>query len=145
MPRLWPACSWMSAIALISSAVFCPRLIAAQFTLMPLPAHITQETGEFSIDGGFRVAFEGYTEPRLEHAVERFRTNLTRETGILHFPETSSATQATFTIRTTGTSAPVQQLAKTSPIIWRSRRTAFCLLHPIRSASCTACRHFCNW
>ena len=78
---------------------------------MPLPAHLTQESGQFSLGGGFRVVFEGYTEPRLERAVERFRTNLTRKTGILHFPE-SSPTQPVFTIRTTAPSAPVQQLGE---------------------------------
>jgi hexosaminidase len=78
---------------------------------MPLPAHLTPGTGQFSIDGGFRVVFEGYTEPRLERAVERFRLNLTRKTGILHFPESSPA-QPAFTIRTTMASAPVQQLGE---------------------------------
>jgi hexosaminidase len=78
---------------------------------MPLPAHITKETGQFSIDGGFRIVFEGYTEPRMERAVERFRTNLTRKTGILHFPEASPA-QPAFTIRTTAPSAPIQQLGE---------------------------------
>ena len=53
---------------------------------MPLPAHLTRESGQLSIDGGFRVVFEGYTEPRLERAVERFRTNLARKTGTLYLP-----------------------------------------------------------
>ena len=111
MPRLWSARSWISAIALVSSTIASPGLMAAQTSLMPLPAHLTQETGQFSIDGGFRVMFEGYTEPRLERAVERFRINLTRKTGILHFPESSPA-QPAFTIRTTMASAPVQQLGE---------------------------------
>jgi hexosaminidase len=91
MPRPWSARSWMSAIALISSTTFSPGLIAAQAPLMPMPAHVTQETGQFSIDRGFRIVLEGYTESRLERAVERFRINLTRETGILHFPDASPA------------------------------------------------------
>ncbi|HEY2468897.1 MAG TPA: family 20 glycosylhydrolase, partial [Terracidiphilus sp.] len=116
MPKLWSARLWMSAIALLSSAIAGPGLIAAQTpaaqpSLMPLPAHLTPGTGQFSIDGGFRVVFEGYTEPRMERAVERFRINLTRKTGILHFPESSPA-QPAFTIRTTMASAPVQQLGE---------------------------------
>jgi hexosaminidase len=86
-------------------------MAAQQIPLMPLPAHLTQETGQFSIDGGFRVVFEGYTEPRLERAVERFRANLTRKTGILHFPESSPA-QPVFTIRTTASSNSVQRLGE---------------------------------
>ena len=111
MPRLWAARLWMSAIALVSSTIANPSLMAAQSSLMPLPAHLTKESGQFPIDGGFRVVFEGYTEPRLERAVDRFRTNLTRKTGILHFPESSPA-QPVFTIRTTAPSAPVQQLGE---------------------------------
>jgi hexosaminidase len=103
--------TWLSAIALVSSTIASPGLMAAQTSLMPLPAHLTQETGQFPIDGGFRVVFEGYTEPRLERAAERFRTNLTRKTGILHFPESSPA-QPVFTIRTTASSTPVQQLGE---------------------------------
>ena len=111
MPRLWSARSWMSAIVLVSSTIASPGLMAAQTSLMPLPAHLTQESGQLSINGGFRVVFEGYKEPRLDRAVERFRTNLARKTGILYFPE-SSPTQPVFTIRTTSPSAPVQQLGE---------------------------------
>jgi hexosaminidase len=101
----------VSAITLTLSAVFSPVIAAAQLPLMPLPAHVTKETGQFSIDGGFRIVFEGYTEPRMERAVERFRANLARETGILYFPESSPA-QPAFTIRTTAPSAPIQQLGE---------------------------------
>ena len=144
MPRLWSARSWMSAIALVSFTIASPGLMAAQVPLMPLPAHLTQETGQFPIDGGFRVVFEGYTEPRLERAVDRFRTNLTRKTGILHFPESSPA-QPVFTIRTTASSASVQQLGEDESYHLEWSHRASHLRRPIRSASCTVCRHFCNW
>jgi hexosaminidase len=111
MRRLCSARSWILAISLFFSAVANPGLLSAQVPLMPLPAQLTHETGQLSIGGGFRVVFEGYTEPRLERAVERFRTNLARKTGILYFPEPSPA-QPVFTIRTTAPSAPVQLLGE---------------------------------
>ena len=78
---------------------------------MPLPAHAVQGSGQFHVDGGFSIVFEGYQEARLEHARDRFMANLTRETGILHFP-VSSANTPQFVIKTAGASAPVQQLGE---------------------------------
>ncbi|MGI8772915.1 MAG: beta-N-acetylhexosaminidase [Acidobacteriaceae bacterium] len=79
--------------------------------MMPLPAHAAQGSGSFLIDDGFQMVFEGHTEPRLDRARQRFLTNLTRETGILHWPP-STAGQSQFIIRTAGPSAPVQQLGE---------------------------------
>src|ERR1700727_934322 len=40
--------------------------------LMPLPAQVKPGTGEFLINNGFGNALEGYQEPRLERAKQRF-------------------------------------------------------------------------
>jgi len=79
--------------------------------IMPLPAHAVEGTGSFPIDGGFQIVFEGHTEPRLERARDRFLANLTRETGILHWPP-PSATQPQFVIKTVGPSAEVEKLGE---------------------------------
>jgi hexosaminidase len=79
--------------------------------MMPLPAHAVQGAGSFQIDGGFELVIEGYTEPRLERARDRFLVNLERETGILHFP-VESGSRPRFVIRTAGPSAPVQELGE---------------------------------
>ena len=83
----------------------------ASLSIMPLPAHVISGTGQFRINTGFEVVFEGYKEPRLEHARDRFLVNLTRETGILHFPVPSSSTPR-FVIKTAEPSSPVQQLGE---------------------------------
>jgi len=78
---------------------------------MPLPAHAVAGTGSFKIDPGFQIVFEGYKEPRLERARDRFLATLASETGILHLPPPSPA-QPQFAIETTGPSAPVQQVGE---------------------------------
>ncbi len=83
----------------------------ATLPVMPLPAQAVMGDGSFKIDGGFSIVFEGYTEPRLERAKERFLANLSRETGILHFPP-STAAQPEFVIRTAGASAKVEELGE---------------------------------
>jgi hexosaminidase len=79
--------------------------------IMPLPAHAVAGTGNFPIDGGFRIVFEGHTEPRLERARDRFLKNLSRETGIFQWPP-ASPSQPQFIIKTAGPSAEVEKLGE---------------------------------
>jgi hexosaminidase len=77
--------------------------------LMPLPQQATPGTGEFVINNGFGIAFEGYQEPRLERAKQRFLNILSRQTGIPLWRE-AALNQPAFFIKTGGASAVVQQL-----------------------------------
>ena len=77
--------------------------------LMPLPQHATPGTGEFVINNGFGIALEGYQEPRLERAKQRFLNILSRETGIPLWTE-AQLNQPIFFIKTGGPSAAVQQV-----------------------------------
>src|ERR1700761_493365 len=77
--------------------------------LMPLPFKATAGTGEFIVNNGFGITFEGYQEPRLERAKLRFLTILSRQTGIPLWQE-AQLNQPSFFIKTGGPSAPVQQL-----------------------------------
>src|SRR5665213_3774163 len=81
----------------------------APLSIMPLPAHAVQGQGEFMIDGTFGIKLEGYTEPRLVRARQRFLDTLSRETGIPLWRE-AQFNQPKFTIETAGSSATVQQL-----------------------------------
>jgi hexosaminidase len=76
---------------------------------MPLPAEVKPGTGEFFINNGFGVTLEGYQEPRLERAKERFLKILSRETGIPLFVE-AQYNKPQFVIKTGGASTPVQQV-----------------------------------
>src|ERR1700734_156247 len=78
---------------------------------LPLPEHITQGSGSLVIDRGLQISFEGFTEPRLERARDRFLMQLSRETGILRWPK-SLPNQPRFVIHAEHASEPVEQLGE---------------------------------
>src|SRR5215471_922888 len=63
---------------------------AGKVSLMPMPAKAQTGPGEFLIDKSVAIAVRGPAEPRLQHAVERSRANVSRRTGILFEPQTGS-------------------------------------------------------
>ena len=77
--------------------------------LMPMPSHVEAGDGQFLIDGALTVSFDGYTEPRLLLARERFYDTLARETGII-FPKERPSGAGVFVIKSGGASKPVQEL-----------------------------------
>jgi len=97
------------------TATFCSQAQTSQapatLPLMPLPASLTSGQGEFRIDGQFGVVLEGFKDPRLERARQRFLDTLNRETGIPFSRETPS-NEARFEIQTKGPGAVVQQLGE---------------------------------
>lgn len=90
---------------------YAPLQGQATLPVMPLPAHTTMGKGSLLIDHGLRITFEGTTEPRLERARDRFFTQLSRETGILNWPE-SSTSQPLFVIQTAHAAQAIQQLGE---------------------------------
>jgi len=83
----------------------------SSLAMMPMPAHVVPGEGEFPINGNFGIALEGYKEPRLERARQRFLNTLSRETGIPLWRE-ASFNPPNFIVRTGGPSASVQQLGE---------------------------------
>jgi hexosaminidase len=79
--------------------------IACAQDLMPVPAALTRGSGTLAIDAGFRIALEGYREPRLGAAAARTVARLSRQTGIL-IRGTDAA--ARLVVECKGASAPVQ-------------------------------------
>jgi hexosaminidase len=55
---------------------------AAAPALMPLPVKVETAAGKLAIDGSFSVAATGYTDLRLESAINRFAARVSRQTGI---------------------------------------------------------------
>ena len=104
--------------SLLSLALLCaaiPSLAHGQSSsalpIMPLPASAIPGQGEFVVDGQFSVSFDGFTEPRLLRARERFLDTLTRETGIPFLRESTAGT-ARFQVHTGGPSKVIQQLGE---------------------------------
>src|ERR1035437_3168253 len=55
---------------------------AAAPLLMPLPVKVETAPGKLAIDGTFGVAATGYSDRRLELALDRFAARVSRQTGI---------------------------------------------------------------
>jgi hypothetical protein len=49
---------------------------------MPVPAHLEIGTGQLVVDSGFQVGISGYSDARLEAAVERTLVRLERRLGV---------------------------------------------------------------
>ena len=78
--------------------------------LLPVPKAVTRGVGELSLDAGFSVRIEGYAEPRLVQAKERFLIVLSRETGITVWKPSDSSTW--LKIVAAGPSKPLQQVGE---------------------------------
>ena len=55
---------------------------AATPALMPLPVRVETAPGKLAVDGSFSVAATGYSDVRLESALNRFVARVSRQTGI---------------------------------------------------------------
>jgi hexosaminidase len=77
---------WMRRLALfVLCGMMCPVMTSAQqpkLNLMPLPATAQTGSGSLRVDSSFTVALTGYTEPRLDRAVERFLRQLALQTAL---------------------------------------------------------------
>jgi hexosaminidase len=80
--------SFLASLAIIY--LICVSTAGARFErgthdLMPAPKSISFNQGKLYLDGGFRAALTGYSEPRLHRAVDRLFRRLTLQTGIPFF------------------------------------------------------------
>ncbi len=71
---------WRRGLA--AFAVFTNLAAAAEIGLMPWPAKLLPGNGSLPIDASFGVSTSGYSDTRLEAAIARLITRLSRETGI---------------------------------------------------------------
>ncbi len=78
-----------SLIAVLFSflASFAAAQTQPQLNLMPMPASVQQGTGQLAINQSFSVAVTGSRDGSLEGAVQRFTTQLSRQTGIPFRPK----------------------------------------------------------
>ncbi len=67
-------------------------------------------TGVLLIDGSFSVELEGYREPRIDRAVQRFLHDLSHVTGIPMRNQAINRTNATLVIRAEHASKPIQDV-----------------------------------
>lgn len=96
-------------------ALLNPRFTGAQQqapNLIPVPASVQPGTGSLRVDSSFAVALTGYTEPRLERAVERFLHQLARQTALPLNLKPAKSSQATLVVRTDHASKEIQEVGE---------------------------------
>jgi hexosaminidase len=70
---------------------------------MPLPVKVEIASGKLTIDGSFSVAATGYSDLRLESALNRFAARISRQTGIpMLAARPSDASRATLRVECAG-------------------------------------------
>src|ERR1700727_296882 len=79
---------------------------------MPWPSSVQQGSGQLRVDASFTVALTGHPDPRLEHSVARFLTQLNRETAFPNLAKGATSGKATLTIHTDHPSKEIQELGE---------------------------------
>jgi hexosaminidase len=105
---------WVEAVCFFgfSLALYSTQAQAQQTTqlqLMPVPANVQVGSGVLRIDGSFSASLTGYTEPRLDRAVQRFMGRLSRQTAIPLPAKASGSANATLVIHTDHGSKEIQE------------------------------------
>ena len=80
--------------------------------LMPVPSSIQIGAGALPVDASFSVGFSGYTEPRLDRAVQRFLRQLSRQTGIPLGLKPITGSKPVLVIHTEHASKEIQELGE---------------------------------
>jgi hexosaminidase len=81
-----------------------------QLNIAPSPASVQFGTGKLVIHQSFSVRMEGHREARLDRAVQRFMTNLSRQTGFPFGYVQADTSKAALVIRTDHASKTVQDI-----------------------------------
>jgi hexosaminidase len=81
-------------------------------SLMPVPSSVQIGSGRLLVDSSFSAGLTGYTEPRLDRAVERFLRQLSRQTGILLAAKPSAPSKAILQIHTDHASKEIQEVGE---------------------------------
>ena len=109
---------WIQALGLMSfTLLLCSARASAQqersqLNLIPVPANVQLGNGSLRIDSSFSVALTGSREARLEHAVQRFRRQLSLQTAIPFASKVQTSSLATLAIHTDHGSQEVQELGE---------------------------------
>jgi hexosaminidase len=82
----------------------------ARLDVAPMPASVQLGAGSLVVDPSFSVGIEGYKEPRLDRAVQRFLGNLSRQTAMPLNMRLADPAQAALVIRADHPSKPVQEV-----------------------------------
>src|SRR5256714_2885308 len=99
---------------LIAHAIFLFVSLAAaqskrQLNLMPMPSTVQLGTGQLAINQSFSVAVAGFQDQRLKRGVQRFMSDLSRQTGMLLTQSPAQSSSPTLLIHADHASEEVQR------------------------------------
>ena len=77
---------------------------------MPMPSSIRLGIGTLPINGSFSVELEGYREPRIDRAIQRFLHDLSHDTGIPMRNQITDPANATLVVRAEHANKPIQDV-----------------------------------
>jgi hexosaminidase len=77
----------LGAIAVLFLSAIAVAQSQPQLNLMPMPASVQTGTGQLAIDRSFSVAVTGVHDASLDREIQRFKTQLSRQTGISFWPK----------------------------------------------------------
>jgi hexosaminidase len=80
--------------------------------LMPVPSSVQFGTGRLLVDSKFSVGSAGYSEPRLDRAIERFLRQLSRQTAIPLSGKPTVPAKAVLVIHTDHAGKEIQELGE---------------------------------
>jgi len=98
--------------------------------LMPVPSSVQIGAGALLVDSSFTVGFAGYTEPRLDRAVQRFLRQLSRQTGIPLGLKPIAGGKPVLVIRTGHASKEIQELGEDESYVLETTATGAKLSAP---------------
>ena len=97
-------------MAILPISLLAVSQSSPQLNLMPLPSSVQQGSGELAITQSFSVAVTGTHDPALDSAVQRFKMQLSAQTGIPFHPKAGAS--PTLTVHTDRGLDAVQKLGE---------------------------------
>ena len=107
---------WLYGVGMLVLCVLLyPTMTPAQqpsLSLIPVPANVQVGSGSLRVDSSFTVALSGYSEARLDRAVERFLRQLAHQTALPLSPKAGKTPKATLVIQTARASKEIQEVGE---------------------------------
>jgi len=109
-PSMRGICLFALGVLMVSSLANAQQ--QPPISLMPIPSSVQIGSGRLLVDSKFSVGSTGYSEPRLDRAVERFLRQLSRQTAIPLAGKPSAPAKAVLVIHTDHASKEIQELGE---------------------------------
>src|ERR1700745_3254006 len=103
-------------LLIVSAALILASLAVAQpqqgLNLMPMPSSVQAGVGQLPVDRPFSVAITGFRDVTVERGIQRFVTELSRQTGMFLKQKPTDSANPTLLIHAAHGSEKVQRLGE---------------------------------